>query len=149
LSDVKKWRKKVYRRINKGLLALIIIIIIIIAAGVYIYSTQSSRTNVQTGVNNSSNQSIGNNSSNMTSAATTITIQNMTFNPDKITVRSGTNIQWINNDNTQHQIMSDTGSFQSNILNPGDSYNFFFAKTGIYGYHDALNPTVTGTIIVQ
>lgn len=138
-----------YRRINKGLLALIIIIIIIIAAGVYIYSTQSSRTNVQTGVNNSSNQSIGNNSSNMTSAATTITIQNMTFNPDKITVRSGTNIQWINNDNTQHQIMSDTGSFQSNILNPGDSYNFFFAKTGIYGYHDALNPTVTGTIIVQ
>ena len=149
MSDVKKWRKKVYRRINKGLLALIIIIIIIIAAGVYIYSTQSSRTNVQTGVNNSSNQSIGNNSSNMTSAATTITIQNMTFNPDKITVRSGTNIQWINNDNTQHQIMSDTGSFQSNILNPGDSYNFFFAKTGIYGYHDALNPTVTGTIIVQ
>ena len=138
-----------YRRINKGLLALIIIIIIIIAAGVYIYSIQSSRTNVQTGVNNSSNQSIGNNSSNMTSAATTITIQNMTFNPDKITVRSGTNIQWINNDNTQHQIMSDTGSFQSNILNPGDSYNFFFAKTGIYGYHDALNPTVTGTIIVQ
>ena len=138
-----------YRRINKGLLALIIIIIIIIAAGVYIYSTQSSRTNVQTGVNNSSNQSIGNNSSNMTSAVTTITIQNMTFNPDKITVRSGTNIQWINNDNTQHQIMSDTGSFQSNILNPGDSYNFFFAKTGIYGYHDALNPTVTGTIIVQ
>ena len=138
-----------YRRINKGLLALIIIIIIIIAAGVYIYSIQSSRTNVQTGVNNSSNQSIGNNSSNMTSAVTTITIQNMTFNPDKITVRSGTNIQWINNDNTQHQIMSDTGSFQSNILNPGDSYNFFFAKTGIYGYHDALNPTVTGTIIVQ
>ena len=100
-------------------------------------------------MNNSSNQSIGNNSSNTTSAATTITIQNMTFNPDKITVRSGTNIQWINNDNTQHQIMSDTGSFQSNILNPGDSYNFFFAKTGIYGYHDALNPTVTGTIIVQ
>ena len=138
-----------YRRTSRELLALIIIIIIIIVAGVYIYSTQSSRTNVQTGVNNSSNQSIGNNSSNMTSAATTITIQNMTFNPDKITVRSGTNIQWINNDNTQHQIMSDTGSFQSNILNPGDSYNFFFAKTGIYGYHDALNPTVTGTIIVQ
>ena len=138
-----------YRRTDKGLLALIIIIIIIIVAGVYIYSTQSSKPNVQTGVNNSSNQSLGNNSSNVTSAASTITIQNMTFNPNKITIRSGTNIQWINNDNTQHQIMSDTGSFQSNILNPGDSYNFFFAKTGIYGYHDALNPTVTGTIIVQ
>lgn len=131
---------------NKGLLALIIIIIIIIIAGVYIYSALGP--NVQPVGNNSSNQSIGNNSSNMTTA-TTITIQNETFNPNKITIKSGTNVQWINNDNTQHQIMSDSGAFQSNILNYGDSYNFFFDKTGIYGYHDALNSTITGTIIVQ
>ncbi len=135
-----------YRKMNKGLLALIIIIIIIIIAGVYIYSALSP--NVQPVENNSSNQRIGNNSSNMTTA-TTITIQNGTFNPNKITIKSGTNVQWINNDNTQHQIMSDSGAFQSNILNSGDSYNFFFDKTGIYGYHDALNSTITGTIIVQ
>ena len=140
---------KVYGRTNKGLLALIIIIIIIIVAGVYIYYAQSSNRNVQTGMNNSTNQSMGNNSTNMTSAATTISIQNMTFNPNKITIKSGTNIQWVNNDNVQHQIVSDSGAFQSTILNPGDSYNFFFDKTGIYGYHDALNSTVTGTIIVQ
>ena len=140
---------KVYGRTNKGLLALIIIIIIIIVAGVYLYYAQSSNRNVQTGINNSTNQSMGNNSTNMTSAATTISIQNMTFNPNKITIKSGTNIQWVNNDNVQHQIVSDSGAFQSNILNPGDSYNFFFDKTGIYGYHDALNSTVTGTIIVQ
>ncbi|MEL7669526.1 MAG: cupredoxin domain-containing protein [Methanobacterium sp.] len=138
-----------YGRTNKGLLALIIIIIIIIAAGVYLYYAQSSNRNVQTGMNNSTNQSMGNNSANTTSAATTISIQNMTFNPNQITIKSGTNIQWINNDNVQHQISSDNGAFQSNTLNPGDSYNFFFAKTGIYGYHDALNPTITGTIIVQ
>lgn len=140
---------KVYGRTNKGLLALIIIIIIIIVAGVYLYYAQSSNRNVQTGMNNSTNQSMGNNSTNMTSAATTISIQNMTFNPNKITIKSGTNIQWVNNDNVQHQIVSDSGAFQSTILNPGDSYNFFFDKTGIYGYHDALNSTVTGTIIVQ
>jgi len=140
---------KVYGRTNKGLLALIIIIIIIIAAGVYLYYAQSSNRNVQTGMNNSTNQSMGNNSANTTSAATTISIQNMTFNPNQITIKSGTNIQWVNNDNVQHQISSDNGAFQSNTLNPGDSYNFFFAKTGIYGYHDALNPTITGTIIVQ
>ena len=146
---------KVYGRTNKGILALIIIIIIIIVAGVYLYYAQSSNRNVQTGMNNSTNQSMGNNTSmgnnstNMTSAAITISIQNMTFNPNKITIKSGTNIQWVNNDNVQHQIASDTGAFQSNTLNPGDSYNFFFAKTGIYGYHDALNPIITGTIIVQ
>jgi plastocyanin len=150
-----KWRIKVYRKTNRGLLALIIIIIIIIVAGVYLYYAQSSNPNLQTGMNNSTNQSMGNNTSmgnnstNMTSAATTISIQNMAFNPSKITVKSGTNVQWINNDNTQHQIVSDSGAFQSNTLNPGDSYNFFFDKTGIYGYHDALNSTITGTIVVQ
>jgi len=144
-----KWRIKVYRKTNRGLLALIIIIIIIIVAGVYLYYAQSSNPNVQTGMNNSTNQSMGNNSANTTSAATTISIQNMTFNPNQITIKSGTNIQWVNKDNVQHQISSDNGAFQSNTLNPDDSYNFFFAKTGIYGYHDALNPTITGTIIVQ
>ncbi len=144
-----------YRRTNRGLLALIIIIIIIIVAGVYLYYAQTSNPNVQIGMNNSTNQSVENNTSttnngtNTTSAATTISIQNMTFNPNQITVKSGTNIQWVNNDNTQHQIISDNGAFQSTVLNPGDSYNFYFAKSGIYGYHDALNPTVTGTVTVQ
>lgn len=138
-----------YRRTNRGLLVLIIVIIIIIAAGVYFYATQSSRQNVPTGMNNSTNQSIGNNSSTIASNPNTISIQNATFSPNNLTVRSGTNIQWINNDNKQHQIASDSGAFQSPVLNPGDSYNFYFAKSGIYGYHDALNSTITGTITVQ
>lgn len=114
----------------------------------YAYYALSPKPSVQPVVNNLSNQSIENNSSN-TTAATTITIQNGMFNPNKITVESGTNIQWINNDNAQHQIASDSGAFQSNILNQSDSYTFFFDKTGIYGYHDTQNSTLTGTIIVQ
>ncbi len=132
---------------NKGLLALIIIIIIIIIAGITIYSIQSSRPNVQPVGNNTTNQSMGNNTT--ATAPTVISIQNMTFSPNNLTVKSGTNVQWINNDNGQHQIVSDSGAFQSNVLNPGESYNFYFAKSGIYGYHDALNSTITGTITVQ
>ena len=145
LKNLKRWKNCTE---DKRLLALIIIIIVIIIAGVYAYYALSPKPSVQPVVNNSSNQSIANNSSNMT-AATTITIQNGMFNPNKITVKAGTNIQWINNDNAQHQIISDSGAFQSNILNQGDSYTFFFDKTGIYGYHDAQNSTLTGTIIVQ
>ena len=138
-----------YRQINKRLLALIIIIIIIIIVGITIYSIQSSKPNVQPVGNNSTNPAIANNSPNGTSTPPTVNIQNMAFNPNNLTVKSGTNVQWINNDNRQHQVMSDTGAFQSNVLNPGDSYNFYFAKAGIYGYHDPLNPTITGTITVQ
>lgn len=134
---------------NRGILALIIIIIIIIiaAAAAYLYSTQSSNQNPQIGVNNSSNNT--SNMSNGTSGVYAIIIQNGAFNPNSLTVRTGTNVQWTNRDNTTHQIISDSGAFQSPILNPGDSYNFYFAKSGVFGYHCGIHSTETGTIIVQ
>jgi hypothetical protein len=57
-------------------------------AGVYAYYALSPKPSVQPVVNNSGNQSIENNSSNTTAAAT-ITIQNGMFNPNKITSKSG------------------------------------------------------------
>ncbi|HML04639.1 MAG TPA: cupredoxin domain-containing protein [Methanobacterium sp.] len=132
---------------NRGILALIIIIIVIIiaAAAAYFYSTQSS--NSQTGVNNGSNNA--SNMSNGTSAVSVIIIQNGAFNPNSLTIKTGTNVQWTNRDNTTHQVISDSGAFQSPVLNPGDSYNFYFAKSGVFGYHCGIHSTETGTIIVQ
>jgi plastocyanin len=136
--------EEVYRR-NRGILALIIIILIIIIAAVYLYSMQSSNQNPQTGANNGSNSNV----SNGTSAVSVITIQNGAFNPNSLTIKTGTNVQWTNRDNTTHQVVSDSGAFQSPILNPGDSYNFYFAKSGVFGYHCGIHSTETGTIIVQ
>ena len=134
---------------NRGILALIIIIIVIIiaAAAAYLYSTQSSNQNPQIGVNTSSNNS--STISNGTSAISAIIIQNGAFNPNSLTIKTGTNVQWTNRDNTTHQVISDSGAFQSPVLNPGDSYNFYFAKSGVFGYHCGIHSTETGTIIVQ
>ena len=129
---------------NQRFLALIIIIIVIIIAGVYLITTMNSNT---TTVNNQSGTNGSANNTNNTVAAT-ITIQNGIYTPNNLTVKTGTNVQWINNDNTTHQIISDSGAFQSPVLNSGGVYNFYFAKSGIFGYHDALNPTETGTVTV-
>ena len=135
---------------RKRVLALIIIIIVIIVAiaAVLFYSTQNNNQNPQPSQpqispNNNTNTTNG------TSSISTISIQNMTFNPDSLTVKTGTNVQWVNHDNVQHQIVSDSGAFQSEVLSNGESWNFFFAKSGVYGYHCGIHPNETGTIIVQ
>lgn len=135
---------------NRRLLALIvIIIIIIIGVGVLLYSMQGYNQNTQnaTYMNQSNNQTMMNNSSNMT--GNIIYMQNGTFNPNNLTVKIGTNVQWINNDTKQHKIVSDNGIFQSNILNNGDSFSFTFAKAGIYGYHCGIHTSEVGTVTVQ
>ena len=124
---------------------IIIIIVIIIAAGVYLYSMNLNQ-NAQAPVNQSGTNGSVNNTNN--TVAATITIQNGAFNPNNLTVKTGTNVQWINNDNASHQIISDSGAFQSPMLNTGGVYNFYFAKSGIFGYYCGLHPTETGTITV-
>ena len=83
-------------------------------------------TGTQNGVNGSANNT--NNTNN--AVATTIIIQNGGFNPNNLTFKTGTNVQWINQDNRSHQIISDTGEFKSPVLNNRGVFNFYFAKSG-------------------
>lgn len=134
---------------NKRLLALIAAIIIIIVAIVAIYSLTRPEEPVQ---NNETAPVIQNETSNQTNETVgpnIIIIQNDSFNPRNLTVPVGTTVQWINRDNTQHQIVSDAGTFQSPVLANGGSYNFYFAQPGVYGYRCGIHPTEIGVITVR
>ena len=137
-------------KLNRGLLALIIIIIIIVIAGVVLYS-QFANTN--TNPNNYTGNASANNTTNMNNTnntvATVINIQNGAFNPNNVTVKSGTNIQWINRDNISHQVVSDNGQFQGPVQNQGSVWNFYFAKSGVFGYLDSYNPSESGTLTIS
>lgn len=133
---------------NRRLLALIAVIIIIIAA-VVIYSLTRPEGPAQDGGTAPVIQNQTTNKTNETVGPNTILIQNDTFNPRNLTVRTGTTVQWINRDNTQHQIVSDTGTFQSPVLGNGGSYNFYFAQSGVYGYRCEIHPTEIGVITVR
>lgn len=82
----------------------------------------------------------------------TVTIKNSTFNPHTLTVKAGTTVTWINEDNTSHIIASDTESpirTSSSNLDNGATYQFTFNEEGVYGYHSTTHPSMNGTIIVQ
>src|SRR5215212_7067986 len=71
------------------------------------------------------------------------------FSPKTLTINQGDAVKWTNADNVNHQIVANNGAFASGILRPGATFTFTFNAAGKYGYHDALKPTLTGTITVK
>lgn len=76
---------------KKRVLALIIIIVVIIIAAVPIYSAQSNNQGQQPD-KPQINENGSSNITNGTSGMITISIQNSIFNPDSITLKTGTNV---------------------------------------------------------
>jgi plastocyanin len=82
-------------------------------------------------------------------ATVTVQIKRTAFSPVKVTINDGDSVTWKNVDTINHQVVANGGSFASPILAPGKSYTFTFRRAGTYGYHDALHPTLKGTIVVK
>jgi plastocyanin len=80
---------------------------------------------------------------------TQVKIDNFTFNPQQITVKSGTTVTWTNGDDIPHTVTSKTMVFKSNALDTGDKFSFTFTTPGTYAYFCALHPHMTGSIVVE
>ncbi len=57
------------------------------------------------------------------------------FDPSSITVKVGTTVTWRNNGQQVHDIHARDGSFDSPLLNPGNTFTFTFTKPGLYRYY--------------
>jgi plastocyanin len=79
------------------------------------------------------------------------------FMPAVLTVSKGTVVEWQSTDETTtHLVASDPfpkdnglAGLKSSQLGNGAVYRFAFANAGTYHYHDDLNPTTSGTVIVK
>jgi plastocyanin len=79
---------------------------------------------------------------------TAIMIDNFTFAPAQLTIKTGTTVTWTNRDDIPHLVVS-AGIFKSKTLDTDDSYSFTFANAGNYTYFCSLHPHMTGTIKVE
>jgi len=80
---------------------------------------------------------------------TQVKIDNFTFSPQQLTVKSGATVTWINQDDIPHVVVSDVRQFKSNALDTDDKFSFTFSTPGTYKYFCALHPHMTGIIVVQ
>ena len=80
-----------------------------------------------------------------------ISINDFSFNPEKLTIKKGTKVTWTNNDDARHDIAPTSGASDfvaSKLLAKGESYEFTFNTVGTYTYKCSPHPYMKGTIVV-
>jgi len=85
----------------------------------------------------------------LTLAANEIGIDNFKFNPSTLTVKAGTRVVWINNDDVPHLIVNVQNRFrQSKVLDTGERFAAALTQRGTYDYFCSLHPMMQGKVIV-
>lgn len=88
--------------------------------------------------------------------AVTITYTNDGFSPKSVTVKTGGMVT-IKNDSSRnvqfdsdpHPAHTDNQELNAELIKAGGSDTFTVKRTGTFGYHNHLNASETGTIVVQ
>ena len=79
-----------------------------------------------------------------------IGIDNFNFRPPVLTVKAGTKVTWINNDDVPHLIVNTQNKFkQSLVLDTGQKFSATLLKPGTYSYFCSLHPKMQGTVVVK
>ncbi|MBP9814336.1 cupredoxin domain-containing protein [Candidatus Woesebacteria bacterium] len=78
-----------------------------------------------------------------------VELKDFSFSPKTITVKVGDKVTIINSDIAGHSVFADDKSFDSGILNQGESTTVTFDKAGTFGFHCTPHPNMTLTVVVQ
>lgn len=88
------------------------------------------------------------------SKATSVTIQDMSFQPAKITVKKGTTVTWTNKDDVGHNVVSDNDApaggppKTANLIGKNEVFSFTYDTVGTFPYHCTPHPFMQGTVEV-
>jgi amicyanin len=78
-----------------------------------------------------------------------VDIDQFTSYPQRITVKAGTTVTWINEDDVPHTVASSGKVFKSKALDTADKFSFTFTTPGTYDYFCSLHPHMTGAVVVE
>jgi plastocyanin len=82
-------------------------------------------------------------------ASPVIVIAQMSFSPEVLKVKAGTEVVWKNDDASIHTVIADDGSFSSPALEQGGVFKRVFAKPGTYSYTCEMHPFMAARIEVE
>ncbi|HEX6459945.1 MAG TPA: plastocyanin/azurin family copper-binding protein [Thermoleophilaceae bacterium] len=85
---------------------------------------------------------------------TKVSMHNIQFNPKTVTVKTGSTVEWVNDDSVSHDVTKTLGpgpKFQSGTgdLASGDTYKVTFHTAGTVKYECTVHPGMTGTVVVK
>jgi plastocyanin len=77
-----------------------------------------------------------------------VTIADFHFSPSATTVHVGDTITWTNDGPSAHSATASDGSFDTGVLQKGQSGSHTFTKAGTFAYVCTIHPFMHGTIVV-
>ena len=78
-----------------------------------------------------------------------VKIANFTFEPPVLTVKVGTTVTWVNDDDIPHLVSEKDGKFRSSALDTDATFSQTFKDAGTVEYFCVLHPHMTGKIVVE
>jgi plastocyanin len=79
----------------------------------------------------------------------TISMKDKKYVPDSLTIKVGETVVWQNDDDHDHTVIADDKSFKSGNINPDDTFEYTFKKTGTFKYACKYHPRMKGSITVE
>ena len=79
----------------------------------------------------------------------TVTMENMRFQPETLTVTRGDTIVWVNKDLVAHTATSPAGGFDSGVIQAEKSWRLTVQTKGDFAYVCTFHPTMTAMLRVK
>jgi plastocyanin len=79
----------------------------------------------------------------------TVTIEEMRFHPERLTVARGDTIVWVNKDLVPHTATSESGRFDSQTIQSAKSWKFTARTKGEFAYICTFHPTMKAMLNVK
>lgn len=135
---------------NNSTVALIIVVLIAVVGGYYFFANSGSNVvPVQSPTTETATTPVTPTENTSSTAEAAVSIQNFSFNPSTLSIKTGTKVTWTNNDSVPHTVTTDSGALlDSKSIAPGASFSFTFAAPGTNSYHCAVHPMMKGSVTV-
>jgi plastocyanin len=146
---------------KKSLVAVIVLILVVLAAGAYGLTRNAKPAAVDTTTSTVEDTPDASSTAETTAPAEqtsehVITYSNSGFSPSKITLNAGdtitiknTSSKTLDFDSDPHPVHTDDRELNIGTVEPGETKTAKLTTKGTWGYHNHLNSTETGTIVVQ
>jgi len=79
----------------------------------------------------------------------TVTMRDIEFKPNKIDVKVGQTVKWVNEDSVEHDAVAENGEFKSELFGQQGTFAYKTKKAGTINYVCTVHPGMTGTITVK
>lgn len=146
---------------KKAIIAIVILVIVVAGATLWMLrkdpvATETSTNNTPTTSDSNANSSSPTDTATPTGSEAVITYSDSGYSPSSVTVKAGDKVIIKNTSSRSMQFDSDphpahTTNPELNVgaVSPGQEMSFVVDTKGTFGYHNHLNASQKGTIIVQ